>query len=59
MEGLLQKGSKFPGITKGYGVMVIAPEFVSDRWPKAGFTVVSVIEGIIDHLQDLVVLRRI
>ena len=58
MEGLLRKGSKFPGITEGYGNMVIAPEFVLDRWPKAGFIVDSVIEGIIGHRQDLIVLRR-
>jgi hypothetical protein len=37
---------------------VLTPDYVRKTWPESGFEVVDIIEGIIDHRQDLVTLRR-
>jgi SAM-dependent methyltransferase len=46
------------GITGSYGNTVLAPEHIRRAWPDSGFEVVDIVEGIIDHRQDLVVLRK-
>lgn len=46
------------GIEGSYGNTVLSPDHIREVWPQSGFEVVDVVEGIIDHRQDLVVLRR-
>lgn len=46
------------GIAGSYGNTVLTPEYIRTTWPFSGFDVLEVIEGIIDHRQDLVVLRK-
>lgn len=46
------------GIEGSYGNTVLSPHHIRATWPKSGFEVLDVIDGIIDHRQDLVVLRR-
>jgi SAM-dependent methyltransferase len=46
------------GITGSYGNTVLMPDHIRSAWPASGFEVVDIVEGIIDHRQDLVVLRK-
>jgi hypothetical protein len=46
------------GITGSYGTTVMLPDHIRKAWPASGFEVMDIIEGIIDHRQDLVVLRK-
>lgn len=46
------------GIDGRYGNTVLSPGHVRSEWPKSGFEVVQVLEGVIDHRQDLIALRR-
>jgi hypothetical protein len=46
------------GISGSYGNMALMPDYIRKTWPASGFEVVDIIEGIIDHRQDLVVLRK-
>jgi SAM-dependent methyltransferase len=46
------------GIDQSYGNTVMTPEFIFKKWVQVGFTVVAVVEGIIDYRQDLVVLHK-
>lgn len=46
------------GVTGSYGNTVLMPAYIRSAWPASGFEVVSIVEGIIDHRQDLVVLRK-
>jgi hypothetical protein len=46
------------GITGSYGSTVMMPDYIRSTWPTSGFEVVDIVEGIIDHRQDLVVLRK-
>jgi SAM-dependent methyltransferase len=46
------------GITGSYGNTVLLPDHIRSAWPSSGFDVIDIIEGIIDHRQDLVVLRK-
>ena len=46
------------GIEGSYGNTVLAPDHIRAVWPRSGFEVLEVIDGIIDHRQDLVVLRK-
>ena len=46
------------GITGNYGNTVLMPDYIRKTWPASGFEVVDIVEGIIDHRQDLVVLRK-
>lgn len=46
------------GVEKSYGNTVVSPVYVREKWCAFDLSVVDVIEGIIDHRQDLVVLRR-
>lgn len=41
-----------------YGNAVMSPDYIQKNWPAAGFEVVGLLEGIIDHRQDLVVRRK-
>jgi SAM-dependent methyltransferase len=46
------------GITGSYGNTVLMPDHIRKTWPASGFDVIEIVEGIIDHRQDLVVLRK-
>lgn len=46
------------GITGSYGTTVLMPDYIRNTWPSSGFEIVDIVEGIIDHRQDLVVLRK-
>jgi SAM-dependent methyltransferase len=46
------------GITGSYGNTVMLPDYIRNTWPASGFEVLDIIEGIVDHRQDLVVLRK-
>jgi SAM-dependent methyltransferase len=46
------------GITGSYGNTVLTPDHIRRTWSTSGFDVVDIVEGIIDHRQDLVVLRK-
>jgi len=46
------------GITGSYGTTVMMPDYIRKVWPDSGFEVLDIIQGIIDHRQDLVVLRK-
>jgi SAM-dependent methyltransferase len=46
------------GLTGSYGNTIMTPEYIRETWPASGFEVVQIVEGIIDHRQDLVVLRK-
>lgn len=46
------------GIDKSYGSTVMTPEFIFKKWSQVGFTVVAVVEGIINYRQDLIVLHK-
>jgi SAM-dependent methyltransferase len=46
------------GVTGSYGNTILAPEHIRKAWPDSGFEVLDIVEGIIDHRQDLVVLRK-
>jgi SAM-dependent methyltransferase len=51
-------GSGDSGIDGSYGTTALAPDYIERNWPKFGFAVEAILEGIIDYRQDLVVLRR-
>ena len=46
------------GITGSYGTTVLMPKHIRNAWPSSGFEVVDIVEGIIDHRQDLIILRK-
>jgi SAM-dependent methyltransferase len=46
------------GIDKSYGSTVMTPEFIFDQWSLDGFKVITIIEGIIDYRQDMIVLHK-
>lgn len=46
------------GVERSYGNMVVSPDFVREQWQSQQFDVIGIIEGIIDHRQDLIILRR-
>ena len=52
-------GGKYAGVTGTYGNTAMSPAYVRKHWSDAGFEVKSVVEGVIDRRQDVVVLRRI
>ncbi|MEM7473724.1 MAG: class I SAM-dependent methyltransferase [Planctomycetota bacterium] len=57
-QGTLKSASFMIGIEGSYGNTVLSPEHIHREWESDILEVVSVIEGIIDFRQDLVVLRR-
>lgn len=54
----LRIASSLIGVDGSYGNTVLSPTFIRDAWSRGELSVVQVIEGIIDHRQDLVVLRK-
>lgn len=46
------------GIDKSYGSTAMTPEFIFENWSTVGFKVVTIVEGIINYRQDLVVLHK-
>jgi SAM-dependent methyltransferase len=57
-ERKVRFGSKYLGIEGQYGTTLLAPDYIRDHWARFGFAIESIVEGIIDYRQDLVVLRR-
>jgi SAM-dependent methyltransferase len=53
--GRLAKGI---GVTGDYGKIFYSPKFVEQHFGCCGFEVEAVIPGVIDHFQDLLVLRK-
>jgi hypothetical protein len=41
-----------------YGNTVLSPDYIRRHWSKSGLEVVDIVEGVIDHRQDLVVCKR-
>lgn len=58
-ESVLSVGSKYVGIGESFGCMVMTPAYIRDTWTQYGFEVVSVLPGVINHRQDLVVLKKL
>jgi hypothetical protein len=50
--------SSLVGVEKSYGNTVVSPAYVREKWHTFDLSIIALIEGIIDHRQDLVVLRR-
>ncbi len=57
-ENILKLGSKYYGIEKSYGSMVVSFSHIKAKWPVFGFELIDFVEGVIDGLQDLVVLKK-
>jgi SAM-dependent methyltransferase len=57
-EHRVRFGSKYLGIEGRYGTTLLAPDYIRAHWAEFGFAVETILEGIIDYRQDLVVLRR-
>jgi SAM-dependent methyltransferase len=51
-------GAKYAGVEGSYGNTAMSPAYVREHWSGRGFDVRSVVEGVIDRRQDVVVLRR-
>jgi SAM-dependent methyltransferase len=47
----------FPGVRRSYGMTAHSPDYIRRHWTEL-FEVLAIEEGVIDNLQDLVVLRR-
>jgi SAM-dependent methyltransferase len=58
-EGDIFAGAKYAGIKGSYGSTVLSPAYVREHWSGTGFDVKSIVEGVIDRRQDVVVLRRV
>jgi SAM-dependent methyltransferase len=54
----LRSTSLLVGVEGSYGNTVLSPEYIREHWSGSGLEVVDIVEGVIDHRQDLVVLRR-
>jgi SAM-dependent methyltransferase len=46
-----------PGVTSSYGMSAHSPEYIRRVWSRM-FEVVDIQEGVIDNVQDLVILRK-
>jgi SAM-dependent methyltransferase len=57
-EQIMRFGSNLIGIDKDYGDTFYSERYILENWSTPDLEVVSWIPGIIDNLQDLVVLRR-
>ena len=55
---LSPKVNRVHGIKGTYGNTVMTPDFIRKDWPRFGFEVVDIIEGVIDYRQDLIVLCK-
>jgi len=49
--------ANYAGISRSYGITFFTPEYVRAEWGRL-FQVEEIQDGVIDHLQDLVVLRK-
>jgi SAM-dependent methyltransferase len=58
-EGARFVGAKYAGVDGSYGNTAMSPHYVREHWTGAGFAVASVVEGVIDRRQDVVVLRKV
>lgn len=47
----------FPGIKRSYGLTAHSPAYIREQWSSI-FSVVDIWEGVVDHVQDLVILRK-
>lgn len=54
----LRLTSHLIGVKHSYGQTVLSPDYITKNWASSDFEVIDIVEGIIDHLQDLVVMRR-
>ncbi|HEY8172515.1 MAG TPA: class I SAM-dependent methyltransferase [Dehalococcoidia bacterium] len=54
----LKSASACVGVTGTYGTTIISREYVRSHWNNDQFELIGFAEGIIDYLQDMVVLRR-
>ena len=54
----LRVASSLVGVERSYGNTILGPDWIRDNWSTADLSVVQIVEGIIDHSQDLVVLRK-
>jgi hypothetical protein len=57
-QNTLRIASSLVGIESSYGNTVMSPSYIRENWGGNEFGVIDVVEGIIDHCQDMVVLRR-
>ena len=57
-QNILRVASSLVGIERSYGNTVMSPSYIRESWVGNEFNVIDVVEGIIDHRQDMVVLRR-
>ena len=57
-QNSLRVTSSLVGIERSYGNTVMSPSYIRESWVGYAFDVIDVVEGIIDHRQDMVVLRR-
>jgi SAM-dependent methyltransferase len=58
-QNVLKIASNMVGIQNSYGMTLLSPQYVAANWSAHGFQVLGVVEGVIDDLQDLVILRRV
>jgi SAM-dependent methyltransferase len=57
-EEIWNIGSNVIGIDEDYGVIYFSEEFIRQHWNNSEFELTQYVPGIIDHLQDLVMLKR-
>ncbi|MFN0037958.1 MAG: class I SAM-dependent methyltransferase [Burkholderiales bacterium] len=57
-QNVMKLASQMVGVERSYGNTVLSPAFIGRNWNNDLFEVVSILEGVIDTRQDLVVLRR-
>jgi SAM-dependent methyltransferase len=53
-----RNSTHYPGISSSYGLTAHSPQYIKQEWSKI-FEVIEVQEASIDHIQDLVVMRKI
>ena len=58
VSGALEHVALGLGIEGSYGSTVVSPGYVRKQWQRDGLQVLNVVEGVIDHRQDLVVLVK-
>jgi SAM-dependent methyltransferase len=54
----LRVASNLVGVENSYGNTALSPDYVRDNWSVDELKVIQVLEGTIDHRQDLVVIRK-
>jgi len=58
MQNFLKRYAVCLGSQDSYGNTVLSPQYILKEWNTDYFDVVDIVEGIIDHRQDLVILKR-